>query len=719
MIAAIARAMGHVANGFNVIPIPAGEKGPKMPGWQKSRISAHEAVIDAFSGYPDNANVGLVMGNGLIAIDVDVKAAKDGKPAVDGRQWLWYAAVVAGETLVHASANGGEHHLFRVPPGVKLKNGKPHKGVDIKSDGGQIVAPGSVFDGRPYTVKHDRPIADLPKALLDLLATPADPKQTVGGSASRVASRQCKAVARPIVDGPFDATTTAEGCCVLPPGADRSYVVVALRRELERLAGTPEGGRNDALNRAAFAIATFGNDRVNAEACTAALVAAASVAGLEGSEVRPTIKSGLAGGFKRRRETLLSSQTIEFPIMAKHGPLPCIENVRTLLHALGIHIWLNEFDHREYVEGFEAFSYISDPAVNALQIKGEIEGLRVQPKRFNDYISELARQNRRHPLGEYLSGLQHDGVARVGNWLTRYAGAADTPLTRAIGQAFLIAAVRRVRNPGCKFDTLLVLEGPEGTDKSTALRILAGDAHFTDGVNLGDEAKVIMEQTLGKWVVEISEMQGSSRGVEKIKAQLSRTTDEARLAYGRRATQIPRAFVMAATTNEGAATGGYLLSTTGNRRFWPVRIARFDIAALKCDRDQLWAEAVALERAGESITLPEAMWADAAVEQEARRVKDPVEQTLSDALEGLTGFVPTCEIFKLLGFTDVSKANALDKAINRTMARLGWKSVRLTKPAHLRTINAPLKVRGFTTGGDASVWLVAREGGFVAMVDPF
>ena len=184
-------------------------------------------------------------------------------------------------------------------------------------------------------------------------------------------------------------------------------------------------------------------------------------------------------------------------------------------------------------------------------------------------------------------------------WLCTYLGAEDAPENSTIGRKFLIAAVRRVRQPGCKFDNILVLEGAQGAGKSRSGRALCpNEDWFSENVSLNQEAKEIIEQTEGKWIAEIGELAGlSKRDAEHVKQMLSRQSDEFRLAYGRLKATRPRQFVMLATTNQST----YLTDPTGNRRFWPVKVDKIDISAIERDRDQLWAEAAHYEATGEPV----------------------------------------------------------------------------------------------------------------------
>ena len=158
--------------------------------------------------------------------------------------------------------------------------------------------------------------------------------------------------------------------------------------------------------------------------------------------------------------------------------------------------------------------------------------------------------------GARLSRQPCSGTAkpRVDQWLVTYAGAEDSNYTRAVGALVLIAAVRRVRQPGCKFDEMLVLEQPQqGTDKSSALAVLAvNEDWFTDDLPLNVEAKRVIETLRGRWIVEAAELSGMRKAdVEHLKAMLSRRVDRARMAYGRLPIEAPRQCIIVGTTNKG------------------------------------------------------------------------------------------------------------------------------------------------------------------------
>ena len=252
-------------------------------------------------------------------------------------------------------------------------------------------------------------------------------------------------------------------------------------------------------------------------------------------------------------------------------------------------------------------------------------------------IKEIARDNAFDPVLDLLDECQGnwDGVHRLDTWVIDYLGCEDTRLNRAIGRSVLVAACRRARVPGCKFDFITVLEGPEGINKSTAIRVLAGDEYFSDQSILGASDKEVQEQLEGIWMHESADLAGMRRAeVEQVKAFASRQVDRARPAYGRVREDRPRRSIEWATTNNEE----YLLSQTGNRRWWPLKTGKVDIEALKRDREQLLGEAATYEAAGEHIGLDESLWSDARNVQEQRRVTDPWEDALAN-MDGNLGVV--------------------------------------------------------------------------------
>lgn len=263
-------------------------------------------------------------------------------------------------------------------------------------------------------------------------------------------------------------------------------------------------------------------------------------------------------------------------------------------------------------------------------------GFDLTEKHVRDAFVELAREHRFNPVVEMLAEAEAnwDGVARLDRMAVDYFNGEDTALNRAMVRKTMIAAVARARTPGIKFDTILVLESPEGWDKSSAFAILAGEDNFSDERIIGQASREVQEQLAGIWIHENADLAGLRKAeVETVKAFASRQTDRARPAYGHFLVEQPRHSIEVGTTNNEE----YLQSQTGNRRFWPIRVLiRIDSKKLRAARLQLWGEAAHYQSQGESLILDETLWPAAAVEQEQRRVRDVWESLLEDRLTIVT-----------------------------------------------------------------------------------
>lgn len=244
-------------------------------------------------------------------------------------------------------------------------------------------------------------------------------------------------------------------------------------------------------------------------------------------------------------------------------------------------------------------------------------------------VMRHAKENAFHPVRDYLRSLKWDGTARLDHWLHACLGAPDTLFVRAAGRKTLIAAVARAFRPGCKVDTVLVLEGPQGIRKSTAIATLFGEDHTAESVNLFDQHNKMVMAMMGAWCVELAEFIAiTKRDENQVKGMLSMRSDRVVLPYAKMASDHPRQCIFFGTINPGES--GYLTDSTGNRRYWPVPVTKADIELLSDRRDQLWAEAYRAFLADEPWWLSEAEERLAAA-QVAEREEDDVWDELLDA----------------------------------------------------------------------------------------
>lgn len=323
-------------------------------------------------------------------------------------------------------------------------------------------------------------------------------------------------------------------------------------------------------------------------------------------------------------------------------------------------------------------------------------------------VETLCQKNAVVPFAEFLESLpEWDGIQRVPSWLTDYWGVAlpeDTDgdnvnerewkqkqreYVSAVGSLTLVGAVKRTYEPGCKFDTMLVLEGEvQGKGKSGMLQILGGEFYSDPDIKDVND-KDTVQKTQGKTIIEWAELDVATRSdLNRMKAYSSRQVDRIRPPYGRAVQDFPRRGIFIATTNESI----YLQDPTGNRRYLPVETHELKPDDLRRDRLQLWAEALAMYRAEFSVVLPEALWDVARVIQSSRTVEDPWEELvvnyLADKPEAT--FMTTAAILRdAIEMEEAQMRNADSKRVGGILRRLGWRPV---KP---RVAGEPNPKRGF------------------------
>lgn len=406
---------------------------------------------------------------------------------------------------------------------------------------------------------------------------------------------------------------------------------------------------------------------------------------------------------------------IEWPDKNKDEKTPnhrSLKNVAAFLEHYKITVWHDDFSMENKIAGLKGYpdgARMDDGVLQELCGLMIDAGCRTTLATFSEMISMLARRKKKHPVREYVSDAQAkwDNKKRIDTLFIDYLGVEDTKLHRAFGRAFMISAVRRVRQPGCDFAGVPILEGYTGGEgKSRFARLLFTDKWFTDTVRFGDDSKMTIEQASGAWCCEVAELEGMTdkREFATIKAAVSRTTDKARLAYGRSTSVVQRQFVMIGTTNEPA----YLKDRGGLRRFWPMRVnpdvlPKMEKQLLRL-RDQLWAEAAVAEAAGEAHTLPRDLWAEAAEAQSQRVIVDPNEEWLHTLLSTAPsdGILANEEVRKAcqaetMSYDQIARSGAL----TRVAAKLGFEERMRRHPITGAVVR--VKVKGRIA--DPAVWL--------------
>ena len=310
---------------------------------------------------------------------------------------------------------------------------------------------------------------------------------------------------------------------------------------------------------------------------------------------------------------------------------------------------------------------------------------------ITEAMETVAHENEWHPIQDWLRGLAWDGTPRIDKWLLWTLG--ETPKTLPAhmveyfglaGRYWLLGMVKRVMEPGCKFDYCPVLEGPGGLGKSTMVEVLASSHWYADTPFQIGQGKESQEQVQGVWAYEVGELSAMGKAeVTAVKAFITSKVDRYRPAYARTIEEFPRQCVLIGTTNENT----YLRDRTGNRRFWPIPVRQpIKTAWLARWREQLFAEAYALYLQGSQYTpsreqeerlfvpMQESRLVESAVTSELLTVltRPPGTGTMGETVNELTDFVTIDQLCKALG-ADSGKAPAgMQSEIRAWMNAQGW-----------------------------------------------
>ncbi|UIY24811.1 virulence-associated E family protein [Rhizobium leguminosarum] len=313
---------------------------------------------------------------------------------------------------------------------------------------------------------------------------------------------------------------------------------------------------------------------------------------------------------------------------------------------------------------------MTDMDVSVVQERLQHAGLKQVGKEVvHQAVMHRAHECRFHPVRNWLDSLQWDGKSRLSRLFSEYFGSEATPYAAEIGRMFIISMVARIYRPGCKADHVPVIEGRQGSLKSTACKVL-GREWYSDALPDINSGKDASQHLRGKWLIEVAEMNAMNRAeATALKSFISRDTERYRPTYGRAEVIEPRQCVFIGTTNQDA----YLRDPTGGRRFWPVKTSRINVDALSRDRDQIFAEAVALFRDGQM------WWPDKDFEQthiqpeQARRYEADVWEEAIRAYTKNRSTALVGEIAKeALGFETNRIGRADQNRIIAILKRIGW-----------------------------------------------
>lgn len=565
------KAFEYLVHGFSVIPCGE-DKRPLLHSWKEfqTRQATEEEVTQWWEKWPE-ANIGLVTGriSGISVIDVDTHKGGDPSPFP--------------KTYTVKTGNGGLQLYYKYEEGLSISANAYEKypNVDIRNDGGYVIAPPSVIipkvegaDGK-YEIIENIDFAPFPSEMF-----PATRKRRVKDLISVSTGKRNDSIASLIG---------------------------------KQLFNTPQ----ELWQTDAWAIIQAINKTYNPP--------------LAEDELIRTFNS-IARKEKERRESVMLSpmeisrtEIIAIRLRKNKSNLPYKDMTNAVFALASSEKYAKtiRFDQfKKIIEIKERPKDEKDVLEIQEYLQNEIGLSSISKNIVEDAIQLHAFNNEYDSALEYLNSLKWDKTPRVDEWLIKTFKIEDSEYVRAVGSNWLRALVKRVVRPGTKFDHVLVVEGDQGIKKTFSFATLGKDWHVETIVEA--QNKDFLMQFNGKAIVEFSEGDTLTRSeVKTLKAIITRTHDKYRAPYGRHDEEHPRRCVFCMTTNDDT----YLKDDTGNRRWWPVRIPKGETADtewLKTNRDQLFAEA--MSRIEEPTWIvPEDV---AKAEQDKRRFVDDIEDKI-------------------------------------------------------------------------------------------
>lgn len=580
----MAYALEYANQGFAVFPLSPKDKFPIYAGGFKIATTNPEQIGKWWRRNPD-ANIGIATGaasGGLVIIDLDVDDDKGINGFETMRDWERSHGDLP-DTANTITGRGGYHLFYRSNEPIKNRVGIL-PGVDVRGDGGYIVAPPSIHpNGKPYEWEQSidefgiASVNDTVRAFLSSGDTGDNsefvvPDEIPAGSRNDTLFKMaCSLQARKYSDEAIRALVEAENNVRCSPPLDSDEIDKIIESALAYSKGSslvsilpPNHGNQDvrSIDSMLMKVKTNRKDE-------------------NGNPIYKNRKSIDNMVTVLRNDPTIAGK-IRFDVIA-HAP-----------KYFGQLKWRKDGDTLGEWDDFD------DANLRAyLDSTYGLKGADI----YEDAVKIVMTENSFNPIVSYLEALpEWDGVERIKNLLPDYLGAERTEYTTEVMKLFMMGALARVYYPGCKFDYMLVLVGDQGIGKSAFLRHLAlNDSWFDDNLNTV-EGKEAVERLRGKWILELAELLAlkKQKDVEAIKAFITTQSDSYREPYARRTTDRKRTCVFAATTNNYS----FLTDRTGNRRFLPIECdpARVTRKMFGADSDaedyfrKAWAEAMYLFR---------------------------------------------------------------------------------------------------------------------------
>lgn len=657
-------AIEYAKKGFAVFPLKYRDKVPLTRNGCKDATTDAAQIKAWWQKYP-NANIGLATGSvsqNVFVIDLDI----DEDRGIDGYHSLEDWQREHGdfpETWTAITGRGGYHLYYRGNGRIKNRAGIID-GVDIRGNGGYVVAPPSIHkNGNRYEWEYSPDEFEIAKA-----------DNNVEYFLSHDNQKQGTAFTMPniVAAGQRNQMLFRFACMMQAKGASDQSVFAATMAENESSCSPP-------LTEQEVRIIVSSATKYD-----------------KGKPIH--IDSEGVATRENKDDVIGNPEWVLNFLDCNHDKDGNIKSVKQFVYNFEIvmdkddrfagKIRFNEFAQQLYLCGnvpwekednCRAWSSHDDSALFSL-IQADY-GLKSRQD-FADALKNVSMRNKFHPVRELLDSLTWDGKEHIRSLLPECLGAEDSDYTYQVMRLWMLGAVSRVYKPGNKFDYTMILQGSQGIGKSTFLKQLAmDDSWFNDSLDSLDSDKAVQSLT-GSWIIELAELKSLARtagGVESVKRFLTATQDKYRIPYERRADTFYRQCVFAGTTNKD----DFLQDETGNRRFLIVQTGvkkpskSLFVPEIMDTIKLAWAEAVHIwKNEKPQLILPEAYMQEAKELQEANMADDGKRGIIQEYLEGKTQ-VCAREIWEKALGENVSPRKYQITEINDIIAKVpGWKKLK-------------------------------------------
>ena len=657
-------AIEYAKKGFAVFPLKYRDKVPLTRNGCKDATTDAAQIKAWWQKYP-NANIGLATGSvsqNVFVIDLDI----DEDRGIDGYHSLEDWQREHGdfpETWTAITGRGGYHLYYRGNGKIKNRAGIID-GVDIRGNGGYVVAPPSIHkNGNRYEWEYSPDEFEIAKAdnNVEYFLNHDDHRQSASFTMPNIVSA-----------GQRNQMLFRFACMMQAKGASDQSVFAATMAENESSCSPP-------LTEQEVRIIVSSATKYD-----------------KGKPIH--IDSEGVATRENKDDVIGNPEWVLSFLDCNHDKDGNIKSVKQFVHNFEIvmdkddrfagKIRFNEFAQQLYLCGnvpwekednCRAWSSHDDSALFSL-VQADY-GLKSRQD-FADALKNVSMRNKFHPVRELLDSLTWDGKEHIRSLLPEYLGAEDSDYTYQVMRLWMLGAVSRVYKPGNKFDYTIILQGSQGIGKSTFLKQLAmDDSWFNDSLDSLDSDKAVQSLT-GSWIIELAELKSLARtagGVESVKRFLTATQDKYRIPYERRADTFYRQCVFAGTTNKD----DFLQDETGNRRFLIVQTGvkkpskSLFVPEIMDTIKLAWAEAVHIwKNEKPQLILPEAYMQEAKELQEANMVDDGKRGIILDYLEGKTQVCAREIWFEALKET-IPPKNWQASEINNIVAKIpGWERLK-------------------------------------------